>query len=245
MVEEKVPLLFVTTSRRKFDHIQHLGEEVGINVYRVEREYEEIQRDNLEHLLEDSMRRSFLQSLHDTFFIIEQTSVFFEAYDDQPEGYPGQSFKKWWKNESEQMTPEDKVKLSKNPGARIESGLALNVPGHEPLVFINEKRGKISFEGGHRKENEQYSWLSADDFNRYFVPEGARKVYNQMTLREFRNHDFRRPNFEQVSARIGEYSAILDSGVSFESLKERAKEESTPESWQTESQSRLDIDFGG
>lgn len=245
MVEEKVPVLFVTTSQRKFDHIQHLGREKGIDVYRVEREYEEIQRDDLEHLLEDSMRRNFLQSLHDTFFIIEQTSVFFDAYEDDQEGYPGQSFKKWWKNESEEMTPDDKAKLSKNPGARIESGLALNVPGHEPLVFINEIEGKISFEGGYREENEKYSWLNADDFNRYFVPEGAKKVYNQMNIREFRKYDFRRPNFEKVSARISEYSAILDSGVSFKTLEERAKEESTPASWQTESQSRLDIDFGG
>lgn len=241
MAEETIPLLFVTTSQRKFDHLQYLGERQDIRVYHVPKEYEELQRDDLEHLLSDAIKSKFLESLRDTFFIIEQTSVFFDAYENEEQGYPGQFFKRWWQNKSEQQLMAD---LSKNPRATIESGLTLNIPNHEPLIFTNKQRGQVTFDGGLREENQKYSWLSADDFNRYFIPDGAKKVYNQMSIRKFLKYDFRKPNFEKVSTRLQEYNSILNSGVSIESLEEKAKEVSTQESREITRQSRLDADYG-
>lgn len=228
-----IPLLCVTTSERKFAHLRYLGDEHGIEMFHVPREYEELQEDDLEVLLEDALNRDILTPLRDTFFIIEQTSVFFEAYDREP----GQFFKRWWRMKSEE---DLKYELSQNPTAEIESGLALNIPNHDPLVRINNQTGRVSFEGSVRNGNEEYPWLSGEDFNLYFIPEGATKVYNQMDLREFRKYDFRRPNFESISERLYEYSSILEAELSISELRRKAKE--LESSWSSSQTQQLGLD---
>jgi hypothetical protein len=109
--------------------------------------------------------------------------------------------------------------FSRNPRATIESGLALNVPGHEPLVFTNTQKGKINMDGKIREENEKYSWLSSNDFNLYFVPDGATKVYNEMTVSEFLKYDFRKPNFDKICDRMGEYASIVKREITPDSIR--------------------------
>lgn len=219
-----IPLFFVTTSSRKYEHLQHLAERESINLVRIPWEYDEIQTDNMGILLEESLNREErFEQIDQTFFIIEQTSVFLNAKDGKG---PGQYFKKWWDTKSEE---ELNLVISRDPGAKIESGLALHVPGHEPLIFTNTQKGRVSLDGGINEENEKYSWLSADDFNRYFIPEGETKVYNQMDIDKFYQHDFRKPNFDKVSERFKEYRAILTEGVTPERLFTIAEEHGTEE----------------
>ncbi|MGQ3411417.1 non-canonical purine NTP pyrophosphatase [Natrinema sp. LN54] len=238
-MNENIPILFVTTSKRKYDHLAYLGEREDIDVYHVPKEYEELQRDNLDHLLFDAIQREELDQIRDSFFLIEQTSVFFDAYDDD-QGYPGQFFKRWWKNNSEAKL---KSELSKERGVRIESGLALNIPQHDPLIFINEQTGRVSFDGEIRDGNEEYSWLSAEDFNLYFIPDGATKVYNEMTVEESLQYDFRKPNLDRICPRIKEYSSILNAEISMEYLKEEAEKHGTVDKDKSSRQSRLDFDY--
>lgn len=219
MSEDSIPLPLITSSSRKFDHLRYLAyrnnleEEHGVELVRVPIEYKEIQSDDMELLLSDAIHNDVFDDIRDIFFLIEQTSVFFDAMDGEG---PGQYFKKWWNTKSEE---DLKLKFSQSEGATIESGLALNIPNHDPLILTNEQKGKINLDGNIKQENEKYSWLSADDFNLYFVPRGTNKVYNEMPITEFLKYDFRRPIFDQICQRMGEYAAIVNSGVSNEQIK--------------------------
>jgi inosine/xanthosine triphosphate pyrophosphatase family protein len=219
MSEDDIPLPLITTSSRKFDHLRFLAyhnnlkENYGVELVRVPLEYKELQSDDMELLLHDAIKGKAFDEIRDTFFLIEQTSVFFDAMDGEG---PGQYFKKWWNTKSEE---DLKLKFSQNQGATIESGLALNIPGHDPLVFVNRTRGKINMDGEIREENQKYSWLSSDDFNLYFIPQGANKVYNQMEMKEFLNYDFRKSNFDQVSERMGEYASIINNNLTTKQIR--------------------------
>ena len=199
----------------------------------------------MEHLLAEAMERDRFNEIQDTFFLIEQTSVFL---DDQGKEGPGQYFKKWWQSQSRDDLKEI---IRRDPGATIESGIAINIPGYQPLVFTNTQRGKMTLDGGIREENKKHDWLNKEDFNYYFRPEGANKVYNEMDLKEFRKYDFRRPQFEEISKRLGEYFSILRSGTTISSLNDvadrlRPQLEGIEESNQATSsaQSKLNDDYG-
>jgi hypothetical protein len=53
----------------------------------------------------------------------------------------------------------------------------------------------------------------------YFIPEGATKVYNEMEITEFLEYDFRKPNFDKICERIGEYSAIVKTEMTSDSMQ--------------------------
>lgn len=217
--QKEFPVFIITTSSRKFDHLSYLADyynlpdNYNIGFYQLPWEYEEIQSHNMEFLLDQAFDRDIFNKIRHTFFIIEQTSVFLDAKGGEG---PGQFFKNWWETKEEE---ELKLMLSRDPGATIESGLALNVPGHGPLIFTNTQRGKINLDGEIREENQKYSWLSADDFNKYFVPQGATRVYNAMGITDFtKKYDFRRPNFETIANRLIEYSSVIRQDVTISKL---------------------------
>jgi inosine/xanthosine triphosphate pyrophosphatase family protein len=219
MNRDNIPLILITTSSRKFDHLRYLShhndlpQNHDVVLAQVPWEYQEIQSDNMELLLSEAIQRDIFSNIQDCFFMIEQTSVFFDAMESKG---PGQYFKKWWNTKSDE---DLKMIFSRNPRATIESGLALNVPGHEPLVFTNTQKGKINMDGKIREENEKYSWLSSNDFNLYFVPDGATKVYNEMTVSEFLKYDFRKPNFDKICDRMGEYASIVKREITPDSIR--------------------------
>jgi hypothetical protein len=55
-------------------------------------------------------------------------------------------------------------------------------------------------------------------------------VYNEMKIQEFLKYDFRKPNFDRVSDRLGEYSSILRTNISIEDLQRMADENALDES---------------
>lgn len=214
-----IPLLLITTNDRKFDHLRYLSHHNNLTqnhdvmLAQVPWEYQEIQSDNMDLLLSEAIQREIFDSIRNSFFMIEQTSVFFDAMN--REG-PGQYFKKWWNTKSDE---DLNLMFSRDPGATIESGLALNIPDHDPVISTNTQRGKINMDGEIREENKRYSWLSSDDFNLYFIPEGATKVYNEMEISEFLEYDFRKPNFDKICEKIGEYSAIVKTEMTPDSIR--------------------------
>lgn len=251
--ESEFPVFVVTSSQRKFDHLLNLSglmdlsDKHNVSLYRLNWEYEEIQTDNMEYMLSDAVDREIFDNIRNSFFIIEQTSVYFDVKDGKEPGY---NFKKWWNTK---MDDELQIMFSRDPGATIESGLALNIPGHEPMIFVNKQRGKIDLDGNIREENKEYSWLSANDFNLYFIPQGATKVYTAMELSEFYKYDFRKPNFEKIAERLGEYSSILSQMITMDTLHQAFREyydpsveqEYRPEQTVSPNQATLDGDFRG
>lgn len=216
-------MFFVTTSSRKADHLKYLSKDMSlhdyhIQIYQLSWEYQELQSDVMEFLMGEAINRRELDKIRDAFFIIEQTSVFFDS--DQIEG-PGQYFKKWWQSQDEKKL---KVIISRDPGVRVESGLALNVPGGHSLTFTNSERGTVKIDGEILEENEKYSWLSSDDFSSYFSPAGTRKVYTEMSIGEFDEYDFRRPNFEKIAERLRGFSSLLHSETDIGKLHQIANE---------------------
>ncbi|WP_156158870.1 non-canonical purine NTP pyrophosphatase [Methanosarcina siciliae] len=223
---EKIPLLLVTTSLKKYKHLEYLAKKHHIEIYWANKEYKEIQENDM-YLLLNSAMKEIPNSLKKTFLIIEQTSVFLDSYEKSGVKGPGYYFKDWWGGKSFE---ELKIIVSRNPRASIESGIALNIPNYsEPLIFKNMQKGRVSFEGKILEENEKYEWLKDRDFNFYFVPDGAKKVYCNMEIDEFIKYDFRRPSFEEACKRIDEYSAIINSGLSIEEIKKMASKYSMKE----------------
>jgi inosine/xanthosine triphosphate pyrophosphatase family protein len=221
--EDVLPVFFVTTSTRKSDHLKYLSEEFGlternIHLFQIPWPYQELQSEAMEFLLEEAISRRELEKINDSFFIIEQTSVFFDT--DKIEG-PGQYFKKWWKSQDRE---DLEIIVSRNPGVKVESGLAMNVPGGRHLTFTNIVKGIMKLDGGVLDENSRYSWLAGDDFSAYFCPQGSRKVYTEMNIDEFDEYDFRRPNFEKIADRLKDYSSIIRSKTTMEKLQKIAEE---------------------
>lgn len=223
MDENTVPVFFVTTSSRKADHLKYLSKETGlrdsnIQIYQLSWEYQELQSDVMKFLMSEALGRPELDKIRNSLFIIEQTSVFFDT--DEVEG-PGQYFKKWWKSQDQERL---EIIVSRNPGVTVESGLAINIPGGEELIFKNTEKGIVKMDGEIIEENKKYSWLSTDDFSSYFSPDGSRKVYTEMEIDEFKSFDFRRPNFEKIAQRLKEYSALLRAGTDIKELQSIADE---------------------
>lgn len=207
---EKIPLLFITTSIKKYRHIKYLAKSYNIEVYWVNREYSEIQEHDMDSLLNKALNE-IPRELKKTFFIIEQTSVFLESYEERGQKGPGYYFKDWWSGKTKE---ELEIIVSRNPKASIESGVALNIPNYNKfIIFKNIQKGKVTFEGNILNDNEKYEWLKDKDFNFYFIPNGSRKVYCEMEIDEFLKYDFRKPNIDNLCKRIDEYSAILNSGL--------------------------------
>lgn len=221
--ESLFPVFFVTTSSRKSDHLKYLADECGLDelevrLFQLPWPYQELQSEAMEFLLEEAISRRELSEIKDSFFIIEQTSVFFDA--EKIEG-PGQYFKKWWKSQDKE---DLEIIVSRNPGVKVESGLAMNIPGGRHLTFTNTVKGTMKLDGDILEENKKYSWLSGGDFSEYFCPENSRKVYTEMELSEFNRYDFRRPNFEKIAERLKDYSSIIRSEIIIENLQHIAEE---------------------
>lgn len=212
-----LPLFIVTSSDTKFAHISYLCSLNNIELIRLPYKYPEIQDNNMHRLLKFSFEKTYFPEKSQVFFIIEQTSVFLKSF---PKEGPGFFFKDWWQSKSE---TELKSLISQDPRATIESGVALSIPGYSPLIFTNRQRGKVSFEGYVLPENKKHPWLKSDDFNLYFVPSGARRVYNAMPLGETLKYDFRKPNIDKVCKRIKEYYSILSENLSFQEIMSVAK----------------------
>lgn len=239
-----LPLIFATSSQRKFDHVSYLADRNQIEIYQYPfADYPEIQEDNMERMFNLAIKNSnSLDELSDMFYIIEDTWVYLEAYGKESRG-PGNNFKKWWSSKSKE---EREKELSIADGAEVISGMAFHIPGNDPLIFSNRQTGRVHLNGKIRSGNEEYSWLSQDDFNLYFVPDGASKVYNEMDIIEFLKYDFRRPNFVKVADRVNQYTNFLRKGLSYEDLNEEL--DSLKTSYNIESgkeirQARLDSNF--
>lgn len=190
-----------------------------MNAVRIPVQYPEVQEDEMELLLKFSAKHVINSLPHQNVFsIMEQTAVYFRSYGPKSKR-PGFFFKQWWESKTQK---EFKHVVASDPRATIESGVALLIPHHEPIIFLNQQRGHISFEGSVRPENKKYPWLSSDDFNLFFVPKGANQVYDAMPLNLFLKYDFRRPNIDEVCSRLSEYEAIIRSDISIENIRHAA-----------------------
>lgn len=216
------PLFIITSNEVKFSHISYLCSRHNVELTRLPYQYPETQENEMHNLLRFSLQKTFCPERDRVFFIIEQTAVFLDSF---PQKAPGFYFKDWWQSKSES---EFRSLISRDPRATIESGVALSIPGHEPLIFVNKQRGSVSFEGYVIPENKKYPWLSSDDFNLYFVPIGSSKVYNAMQLEESLKYDFRKPNIDKVCERIQEYYSILSKNLSLEEINVVAKSFRSP-----------------
>jgi len=233
--EVSIPLVVLTSSLTKFEHIRFLCALRGVNAIRIPFEYPEAQEDDMRAQLEFASKniRDKLP-YRDAFYALEQTAVYFHSYGSRARR-PGFFFKQWWETKT---LREFKRLMQADSRATIESGVALLIPRHDPIVFLNQQQGHVSFEGSIRPENRKYSWLSSDDFNRYFVPQRANQVYDAMPLSAFLKYDFRLPNIERVSERLSEYEALLSANISIENIRRIA---ASHPAW-AEKQSRLDHD---
>ena len=227
------PLFIITSSNVKFSHISYLCKRNNIELIRLPYTYPESQENDMQRLLKFSLGKAYVPERDKVFFIIEQTAVFLASF---PKKGPGFFFKDWWQSRS---GDELKSLVSQDPRATIESGVALSIPDHPPLIFINKQRGSVSFEGYVLSENKRYPWLSSDDFNMYFVPLGSIRVYNAMPLEETLNYDFRKPNIDKVCRRVHEYFSILSKNVTLHDIE--AVADSFRGSGREVQQKRLDL----
>ena len=222
----------ITSNSIKFDHIRFLCDLNNVEAIRVPIQYAEIQENDMTKLL-SSIVESLVLPDDRAIWAIEQTAVFFKALNGVAPGY---FFKDWWNN----RTKDDlRTIVETDPRAYIESGLALIIPNHDPVIFVNRQAGKISASGSGIEENKEYSWLSANDFNCHFVPKRAKSVYDSLPIGEFIKYDFRKPNVDKACERLSEYRSIISSKISLELLSKLASEYMSKPMSQTDQQ-RID-----
>ena len=216
LVPDRLPIFILTSSTRKFEHLQFLFGLHSVKAIRIPAQYPEIQENDMVALLRFASENLQAQlPFRSAFYLLEQTAVYLNAFGRKPRG-PGFYFKQWWESK-----PQNELKdlFARDPRAALESGMSLLLPNHQPIIFTNTQTGHVSFEGEVLQENKKYSWLSSDDFNFYFVPKGSNKVYNALPMVEFLNYDFRRPNVDKVTERLSEYESLLTARVSLEEIQ--------------------------
>ncbi|QOJ91907.1 MULTISPECIES: non-canonical purine NTP pyrophosphatase [Pseudomonas] len=130
-------------------------------------------------------------------FFIEDTSIAIEALSKGKE-FPGVDVKYWMRETSFSDLDQQLKLLGNNRRVTVRSDIVLYLPPHlrdtpeeTYKVFVGEVAGSIVDEESSFKTNKVYPWLDNKTFNKWFVPEGAKKPISQLSISSSLKYDFR------------------------------------------------------
>jgi len=163
-------IAFITTNRSKFDEVQNLFKDYGIDVEWVNRKYEEDNEDPIEETARKASKK--LADKLNMPIILEDTGLFFEAYD----GFPGQSPKFVFKT----LGYKGIFKLleSETRKAFFQTSAAYCEPNNEPRLFNGIMKGEITAEI-YNADNREFDFMPYD---RIFIQEGEEVTISDMTM---------------------------------------------------------------
>jgi XTP/dITP diphosphohydrolase len=163
-------IAFVTTNRSKFEEVQSLFKDYGIEVEWINRKYEEDNEDTIEETAKKASRK--LADDLNIPIVLEDTGLFFEAYD----GFPGQSPKFVFKT----LGYRGIFKLlgGEIRKAYFQTSAAYCEPNNEPILFNGIMRGEITTEI-YNDDNREFDFMPYD---RIFIPEGEKETISDMAM---------------------------------------------------------------
>lgn len=130
-------------------------------------------------------------------FFIEDTSIAIEALSKNRE-FPGVDVKYWMRETSFSDLDQQLKSLGNNRKVTVRSDIVLYLPPHlrntpeeTYKVFVGEVAGSIVDEETSFKTNKVYPWLDNKTFNKWFVPNGAKKPISQLSISSSLKYDFR------------------------------------------------------
>ena len=185
-VHLKMKIYFVTTNKHKFAEVKHLLDEYPFELEHLDMEYDEVHEDGIEEIAKKSAKK--LADELGKPVILEDTGLFFEAY----EGFPGALPKFVIKTLN--FKGIFKLLEGESRKAFFKTVAAFCKPGEEPVLFEGKMHGMIT-EKVHNEEKDEMP------YDKIFIPEGKDITISGMTLDEKNSFSQRGKAFKK----FGEY----------------------------------------
>ncbi|MBU4466720.1 RdgB/HAM1 family non-canonical purine NTP pyrophosphatase [Patescibacteria group bacterium] len=162
-------ITFVTTNKHKFREVKGILKDFPFELEQLDMEYEENHDSEIEDIA-GSAARKLAKELKKPI-IVEDTGLFFEAYDGFPGALPKFIFKA--------LGYKGILKLLEDEGrgAYFKTIVAYCEPGKEPVLFEGIMKGAITKEVYNLEKDEM-------PYDKIFVPESKTKTISDMSLEE-------------------------------------------------------------
>lgn len=212
-----VEIIFISSSRTKFAHIEYLLKE---SKYFISQQrnygigYEEPRIYDREQLLNESYvdaRKRFeknVSNAQNKFFMLEDTSVAIDALSSEESEVPGLDIKYWMKEHDFDTVDTLLKSHGNNRKCTVRSDILLHLPqklqkkyNKEYMIFTGMSEGYICKEEKTFDTNPIYPWLDNKTFNKWFVPEAYEEndtPISQLSIDRATKYDFREKAIEQM-----------------------------------------------
>ena len=179
-------VIFVTTNKHKFEEVRNILKEYPIELEHLNVEYYEDHDLTAEEISSNAAKK--LADELNKNVIVEDTGLFFEAFNNFPGIYP--------KFVMNSIGYKGIIKLlrGENRTAYFRTIAAFCEPGKEPITFDGIMKGKITMKVYDKDKD-------AMPYDRIFIPENRKKTISSMTLEEKNSFSQRAQAFKK----FGEY----------------------------------------
>ena len=164
-------LNFVTTNKGKYEEVKALFDDFGIETKWIDRKYEEDTDDTIEETAKKASRK--LADELGIPIVLEDTGLFFEAYD----GFPGPTPKFVYKTLGYKGIFKLLDGVSRK--AYFQTFVAYCKPRSEPVLFSGEMKGEISTKIYNKDKDIDFM-----PYDRIFIPEGKKVTISDMSMKE-------------------------------------------------------------
>lgn len=177
-------IFFVTNNRHKFSEVKEVFDKFKIEIEQIREDKPEDKSDEIAEVAKKAAE--FLANKHKKPIIVDDTGVYFSAYNNFPGAHPKFIF------QSIGYGGIFKLLEGKDRSAYFKTAAAYCEPGKKPIVFEAKCEGKIS--------DEVYN--AGDDimpYERIFIPEGYSEVWAKI-------HDIKR----EISHRVKAFTKLAE-----------------------------------
>jgi XTP/dITP diphosphohydrolase len=179
-------ITFITTNKHKFEEVKNILDEFRIEVEQLVMEYDENKETSMDEVCKKASKE-LAEKLNKSIFV-EDTGLFFDAYDNFPGPLPKFVFNG--------IGFEGIFRLlkDKNRSAYFKTVIGYCEPGKSPILFEDIMTGKFSEEVIKPEKDVM-------PYDHIFIPEGCNKVIAEMDM-ETKNSFSQRG---KVARKLGEY----------------------------------------
>jgi XTP/dITP diphosphohydrolase len=162
-------LTFITTNKHKFEEVKDILKDYPIELNWLNTKYDEDHEAGIEETAKKAAK--IMAEKMNKPIVLEDTGLFFEAYDGFPGSIPKYAFNTLgYKGLLKLLDGESRKSYFKTVAAYCE-------PDKEPIIF----EGKMN---GHFTEKIYNEDRDAMPYDRFFIPDGFQKTISDMTIEE-------------------------------------------------------------
>jgi inosine/xanthosine triphosphate pyrophosphatase family protein/dephospho-CoA kinase len=203
---------FYTSSLDKLAQAKYVFERAGCKLehYRGKTEpYDEDYSDGTQSLLEKAVKQVRDKFFIRSIFFVEDTSLRIEALSGETD-YPGVAVKEWFEATSFADLDRELKTVGNDRRATVKSDIALHLPGlAEPIFFHGETKGVVAPTPPTFKLNPAYQWLTPNNFNGWFIPDGELRRLGELEPERSLELDFRAKSLSLLLDRLYEYNTAV------------------------------------